>query len=52
VLSKLNLRECHHLFKLRTSREAHESIREPMRKALRLAEEKHPWFFPHLQLRD
>jgi thymidylate synthase ThyX len=52
VLSKLNLRECYHLFKLRTSRDAHESIREPMKEALRLVEEKHPRFFRHLQLRD
>ena len=52
VLSKLNLRECYHLFKLRTSLQAHESIREPMLKALQLAEEKHPQFFRYLQLRD
>ena len=51
VLSKLNLRECYHLFKLRTSPEAHESIREPTRQALRLVEEKHPQLFAHLQLR-
>ncbi len=51
VLSKLNLRECYHLFKLRTSREAHESIREPMKEALRQVEAKHPQFFRHLQLR-
>lgn len=52
VLSKLNLRECYHLFKLRTSALAHESIREPMQEALRLAREKHPRLFRHLQLRD
>ena len=52
VLSKLNLRECYHLFKLRTSTLAHESIREPMQEALRLAREKHPMLFRHLQLRD
>ena len=52
VLSKLNLRECYHLFKLRTSPLAHESIREPMQEALRLAREKHPRLFRHLQLRD
>ncbi len=51
VLSKLNLRECFHLFKMRTSPQAHESIREPMKKALRLVEGKHPQFFKHLQLR-
>ena len=52
VLSKINLRECFHLFKLRTSALAHESIREPMQEALRLAKEKHPRLFRHLQLRD
>ena len=51
VLSKLNLRECYHLFKLRTSREAHESIREPVKEAMRLVESRHPQFFRHLQLR-
>ena len=52
VLSKLNLRECYHLFKLRTSEMAHFSIREPVTEALRLAVEKHPQFFRHLSLRD
>lgn len=52
LLSKLNLRECFHLFKLRTSPMAHESIREPMLEALRLVSEVHPQFFRHLQLRD
>ena len=52
LLSKLNLRECYHLFKLRTSPMAHESIREPMLEALRLVSEVHPQFFRHLQLRD
>ena len=51
VLSKLNLRECYHLFKLRTSEMAHFSIREPVQEALRLAMEKHPQLFRHLQLR-
>ncbi len=52
VLSKLNLRECYHLFKLRTSEMAHFSIREPVKEALRLASEKHPQLFRHLKLRD
>ncbi len=51
LISRLNLRECFHLFRLRTSKEAHESIREPMKEALRQAEEVHPQFFRHLQLR-
>ena len=52
LLSKMNLRECYHLFNLRTSSMAHESIREPMIEALRLAREVHPRLFRHLQLRD
>ena len=52
LLSKLNLRECYHLFKLRTSPMAHESIREPMDEAKRLAQEKHPNLFQYLQLRN
>ena len=52
LLSKMNLRECYHLFKLRTSPMAHESIREPMLEALRLAREVNPQLFRHLQLRD
>ena len=52
VLSKLNLRECYHLFKLRMSSLAHESIRFPMRVAVELAREVHPGLFRHLQLRD
>ena len=52
LLSKMNLRECYHLFKLRTSQMAHESIREPMKEALRLASEVHPRLFDFLQLRD
>ena len=51
LMSKMNLRECYHLFKLRTSPQAHESIREPMEDALRLAREKHPRLFRHLRLR-
>ena len=51
VLSKLNLRECYHLFKLRTSPQAHASIREPVQEALRLAQEVHPQLFSGLQLR-
>ncbi len=51
LLSKMNLRECYHLFKLRTSDMAHESIREPMKEALRKVSEVHPQLFRHLQLR-
>ncbi|PKB71220.1 MAG: hypothetical protein BZY87_06705 [SAR202 cluster bacterium Io17-Chloro-G6] len=52
VISKFNLRECYHLFKMRTSDEAHFSIREPMQEAMRLAVEVQPQFFRHLKLRN
>ena len=52
VVSKFNLRECYHLFKMRTSEEAHFSIREPMKEAMRLAVEVQPQLFRHLKLRN
>jgi thymidylate synthase ThyX len=52
VLAKMNLRECYHLFKLRTSDLAHFSIRQPVLQAMKLAMEVHPELFRHLRLRD
>ena len=54
VLSKMNLRECYHLFKLRTQPQAHFSIRGPVEEAMRLAVGVHPELFRHLgpQLRS
>ncbi len=52
VLSKMNLRECYHLFKLRSSRQAHRSIREPVLEAMRLAVEAQPELFRRLPLRN
>ena len=52
ILAKMNLRECYHLFKLRTQPQAHFSIREPIDKAMRLAVETHPHLFKHLKLRE
>ncbi len=52
VLSRMSLRECYHLFKLRTSRQAHESIRQPVIEAMRLAVNVHPELFRHLPLRN
>lgn len=52
VISKFNLRECYHLFKMRTSEEAHFSIREPMIEAMRLAVEVQPHLFRYLKLRN
>lgn len=51
VLSKINLRECYHLFKLRISSQAHESIRGPMQAALDALQQVHPALFRHLKLR-
>jgi thymidylate synthase ThyX len=52
VLSRMNLRECYHLFKLRSSALAHYSIRGPIVKAMKLAVDTHPELFRHLVLRD
>lgn len=52
VLSRMNLRECHHLFKLRSSRQAHRSIREPILEAMRLAVQAQPELFRRLPLRN
>ena len=52
VLSRLSLRECYHLFKLRASRQAHESIRRPIIEAMSQAVAVQPELFRHLPLRD
>lgn len=52
VLSQLNLRECYHLFKLRSSKLAHFAIRDPITQAMKLAMNKHPVLFRGLKLRD
>ncbi len=52
ILSRLSLRECYHLFKLRASLQAHESIRLPVIEAMRLAVDIHPELFRYLPLRD
>ena len=52
VLSRLSLRECYHLFKLRASLQAHESIRFPVIEALRLAVDVQPELFRFLPLRN
>ena len=52
VFTKMNLRECYHLFKLRTSDLAHFAIREPMLEAMRQVVGVQPELFRHLQLRD
>ena len=50
-LAKMNLRECYHLFKLRTQPQAHFSIRKPVESAMRQAVEAHPALFKYLRLR-
>ena len=51
ILSRMNLRECYHLFKLRTQPQAHFSIRGPVEEAMRQAVQAHPHLFKHLRLR-
>ncbi len=52
VVSRMSLRECYHLFNLRSSRQAHESIRQPVVEAMRQAVAVQPELFRHLPLRD
>jgi thymidylate synthase ThyX len=52
LITRVNLRECYHLFKLRTSELAHFAIQEPMLEAMKLAVDVHPGLFRHLKLRD
>ncbi len=55
VLAKLNLRECYHLFKLRTGPDAHFSLGDTeigvVYEAMSKAMEAQPGLFKHLQLR-
>ena len=51
VLSKMNLRECFHLFKLRTSPTTHFSLVWVVQEAMVAAAERHPVLFKHLRLR-
>ncbi len=52
VLAQMNLRECYHLFKLRSSELAHFAIREPISQAMKLAVKAQPELFRHIRLRD
>ena len=51
ILARVNLRECWHLFRLRTAGNAHRSIREPVKAAMSLAVAKHPELFEMLRLK-
>ena len=52
VLATMNLRECYHLFKLRTQPTAHFSLVEVVRQAKEQAQKVHPALFKHLRLRE
>ena len=51
VLSRMNLRECYHLFKLRTQPGAHFTIQEASRQALDLVRKVQPLLAKYIQLR-
>lgn len=51
VICKMNLRECYHLFKLRTGPDAHFTLRRVMMQAMEQAKQVHPLLFKHLRLR-
>ena len=52
LIVRMNLREAYHVFKLRTSLLAHESIREPMLEAMEQVTRDMPDVFRWLRLRD
>ncbi|MBI2872541.1 MAG: FAD-dependent thymidylate synthase [Chloroflexi bacterium] len=51
VLATMDLRQCYHLFKLRTQPSAHFSLVAVMQQALEAARRVHPALFQHLRLR-
>ncbi|MCG3769738.1 MAG: Thymidylate synthase ThyX [Nitrosomonadaceae bacterium] len=51
VICKMNLRECYHLFKLRTGPDAHFTLRRVMTEAMEQGRQVHPLLFKHLRLR-
>ena len=52
LITMMNLREAYHIFKLRTSLLAHESVRRPVLQAMKLAVDNNPGLFQWLRLRD
>jgi thymidylate synthase ThyX len=52
AITTMNLRECYHLFKLRTQPTAHFSLRQVMDQAVEQARQVHPILFRHLRLRE
>ena len=51
LITRVNLRECYHMLKLRTSPQAHAAIRGPMNQALSELRKVHPVFFDYPPLR-
>lgn len=51
VISKMNLRECYHFFKLRTQPQAHFTIQEASRQALEEVRSIHPLLVEYIQTR-
>jgi thymidylate synthase ThyX len=52
VLAQINLRECYHLFRLRTGPQAHPTLRQVMGQALDECERVHPALFRHFKRRE
>ncbi|MQF83084.1 FAD-dependent thymidylate synthase [SAR202 cluster bacterium AD-802-E10_MRT_200m] len=52
VISKMNLRECYHFFKLRTQPQAHFTIQEASRQALEEVRSIHPLLVDYIQTRE
>ena len=52
LIARMNLRECYHVFRLRTSQLAHQSIRTPMLQAMELAVQAAPDLFRWLRLQE
>ncbi|MBI3743531.1 MAG: FAD-dependent thymidylate synthase, partial [Chloroflexi bacterium] len=51
-LSKLNLRECYHLLKLRSASNAHFTIRDVANQMRQAIEETHPLLLKYVPWRD
>ena len=51
VLSKMNLRECYHFFKMRTQPQAHFTIQQAATYAMELVEKIHPLLLRYIQVR-
>jgi len=52
LLAKMNLRECYHLLKLRSAKQAHFTIREVAIQALAEVRRVHPLLVQYIRLRD